>query len=236
MQTLDELRTAAWIGDGCIEGSVRGVVLSFHGLGGGPKDSLNIMESAWAKSGALVVQPYYGRWAWMNPSARALVDDVVDAVYAWFAIRDDVPLIATGISMGGQASLLYPRYARRQVHGCLAYSPVCDLHYHLHERDDVPETIRHAMRGHEGDEDAWLTAHSPLCQVPCLPDIPYRLVHGDRDDQVSKVHHSDAMAAAMRARGLDTAYAEVPGMGHVGPLPSDVLEADAAFIAGLFQT
>ena len=57
------------------------------------------------------IAPYYGPWAWMNRQARAMVDELVDAVYAKHGLSDRTPLICTGGSMGGQASLLYTRCA-----------------------------------------------------------------------------------------------------------------------------
>jgi hypothetical protein len=39
------------------------------------------------------------------------------------------------------------------------------------------------------------------------------------------------MVAAMRKRKMTVEYVEVPGMGHCGPLPMEVLQGDADFIA-----
>ena len=106
--TREELKQAAWIGDAAVRGPVRGVVVSFHGLGGGAeKTGPSTEEIAWAQSGALCVYPYYGPWSWMNRSARAYVDDIVAGLYAAYGLPADTPLIANGGSMGGCSSLLY---------------------------------------------------------------------------------------------------------------------------------
>ena len=114
------INEGAWVGEAYVRGRIRGVVLSFHGLGGGLKGGPSTEELEWARHGGLVVHPYYGPWAWMNRQARAMVDEVVDAIYSAHGLPDRLPLICTGGSMGGQASLLYTRYATRRVHACLA--------------------------------------------------------------------------------------------------------------------
>lgn len=226
------LRQVAWLGDAYLDGAPRGVVLVLHGLGitalkGGPDTD----EYQWAREGGLVVYPYYGPWSWMNREARALVDEVVASVYAEFALGEDAPLICVGGSMGGLSALLYCRYARRPARACLALYPVCDLAYHYQERRDLPRTIRHAFSGYTEPFEALLAEHSPLSQVAAMPDIPYLLVHGDRDHAVSKAQHTDRLVAALRALGRDVTYVEVPGMGHLGPLPADVFRQTIAFVS-----
>ena len=226
------LRDVAWIGDGYVEGRPRGIVLVFHGLGitalkSGPEAD----EYQWAREGGLVVYPYYGPWSWMNREARAFVDDLIDAVYAEFELAADVPLVCVGGSMGGLSALLYTRYARRPVDACLALYPVCDLTYHFRERRDLPRTILHAFRGYGESLDDLLAEHSPLALAEEMPDIPYLAVHGDKDHAVSKTHHSDRFVAALRAAGRDVTYIKVPGMGHLGPLPPDVLQRAIAFVS-----
>ena len=221
----------AWVGREYVRGKIKGVVLSFHGLGGGLKGGPSTEELEWARSGGLVVYPYYGPWAWMNRQARTMVDELVDAVYAAYGLSARIPLICTGGSMGGQASLLYTRYAKRNVSACLANCPVCDLKFHFHERADLPPTIRHALLGYQGSLDSLLAEHSPLHQADAMPGIPYLVIHGGKDRAVSKRHHSDKMVTAMRKRKLTVEYIEVPAMGHCGPLPLKVLQRSIGFVA-----
>ena len=230
------IKEVAWVGEEYVRGKIKGVVLSFHGLGGGLKDGPSIEELEWGRNGGLVVYPYYGPWAWMNRQARAMVDELVDAIYVAHKLPDRTPLICTGGSMGGQASLLYTRYAKRRVSACLANCPVCDMKYHFHERKDLPPTMRHAFLGYAGSLDRLLAEHSPLHQVAAMPDIPYRIIHGGKDKAVSKPHHSDKMVAAMRKRKLDIDYVEVAEMGHCGPLPLEVMQQDVAFVAAAMKT
>ncbi len=221
----------AWVGKGYVEGKIRGVVLSFHGLGGGLKNGPGTEEYEWGRHGGLVVHPYYGPWSWMNRQARTMIDELVEAIYAAYKLTDRIPLISTGGSMGGQGSLLYTRYAKRKVRACLANYPVCDLKYHFNERPDVPPTMRHAFLGYSENLDTLFAEHSPLHQVASMPHIPYRIIHGDKDLAVTKQHHSDKMVAAMHKHKLNIEYIQVPSMGHGGPWPLKVMEGNVAFVA-----
>jgi dipeptidyl aminopeptidase/acylaminoacyl peptidase len=227
---IEEIRQVAWVGDEYVQGAFRGVVLTFHGLGGGHKGGPSTEELAWAEAGGLVVHPYTGPWSWMNRLARAFVDELVEEVYGAFPLPGEAPLICTGASMGGLGSLLYTRYAARQVSACMALCPVCDMRYHFCERSDLPATIRCAYRGYPEDFDAVLAEHSPLCQVDRMPDIPYLIIHGVQDPAVSKAHHSDPMVAAMRARGIDVTYREVAVMKHCSPVPPGVMQEMVEFV------
>jgi dipeptidyl aminopeptidase/acylaminoacyl peptidase len=213
------IKDVCWTGEQCVKGPVKGVVMVFHGLGaGGGKTGPSGDELEFGAAGGLVVYPYSGPWSWMNAKARAMADDLIDAVYAKWNLPDSAPLICTGGSMGGLSSLLYTRYARRPVAACYANCPVCDIEYHFNERPDLPTTIRYAADYAE-DMTEFFRTNSPLRQVGAMPDIPYLIVHGGKDMAVSKTHHSDPMVAAMRGRGLNVEYIEVPEMGHCGPMP-----------------
>ena len=206
------------------------MILVFHGLGAGLADKPGTEELAWADAGGLLVHPYCGPWTWTNRQTRCFVDELTDAVYQRYGLSDEIPLIATGGSMGGQSALLWARYARRPVAACLAVCPVCDLEYHFSERPDVPRTIHVAFRGYPEPMETLFVEHSPLRQVDHMPEIPYMVIHGDKDSDVSKNQHSDQLVSAMRRRGLDVEYVEVPGMGHGGPTPIHVFERQIQFV------
>jgi dipeptidyl aminopeptidase/acylaminoacyl peptidase len=214
-QLLDRV---AWVGARHVVGPVRGLVLRFHGLGAqGMKTSGDPLDLEWASRGALVIEPFHGPWAWMNDGTRDLYDAVVDAVRARLALSAELPLIVTGGSMGGHGALTYAFRSRHRVTACQANCPVCDLPFHYTERPDLPRTMHHAF-GSYGDIAAELVARSPLHQAARLPDIPYQIVHGVRDQAVGKARHSDPLVAAMRARGLRIEYIEADEMAHCGPL------------------
>jgi dipeptidyl aminopeptidase/acylaminoacyl peptidase len=232
-----KLRQVAWIGDEWVKKPIKGVVLSFHGLGVPEvKKEPGTEELGIACEGGLIVFPYYGPWCWMNRQARSLVDEIVAAVYATFKLKSSVPLVCIGGSMGGGSSLLYTRYAKsRPVAACLANVPMCDAEYHFNEREDLPRTFHAAFIGYKGNLKALLKEHSPLAQVQHMPGIPYRIVAGGRDTAVSKKHHSDRMVAAMRKRKLDVTYAEIPQMNHGGPWPIEVLQQNIDFVSAAWR-
>lgn len=209
------MKQVAWIGDDYVHGKIRGVALAFHGLGHTQEKKVpDMVELEWARAGWLVVFPYYGPWTWMNREARAFVDELVEAVYAHYRLDDSIPLVSTGGSMGGMSALLYTRYASRPVAACLALFPVCDFKYHFSERDDLPRSIYHSLRGYPESLEELFAEHSPLIQAAHMPDIPYLFIHGDMDQAVSKAAHSDKMVAALKEQGRSVEYLEVPGMGH----------------------
>lgn len=225
------LPEVAWIPEKHLVRPIRGLALVFHGLGSVDlRTDPTTDELEWLRAGALVVYPYAGPWSWMNRQARAFVDDLVDAAYRQYNLPDSIPLIATGGSMGGLSALLYTRYARRPVTACLALYPCCDLAYHFTERPDLPRTIRYAFRGYAEPWDQVLAEHSPLAQVPHMPDIPYLVIHGDADAAVAKAHHSDPFVAAMRRLGRRVDYLQVPGMGHGPCMPLYVWQRRIDFV------
>lgn len=158
----------------------------------------------------------------MNDETVEFVDELVEALREKYDLAATTPLIATGGSMGGYAVLAYAIAARHKLAACFANCPVCDLMFHYTERPDLPRTFHHAFHSY-GDITAQLEAHSPLHQAARLPDTHYLIVHGEEDKSVGKAAHSDRLAAEMRKRDLDLEYATVPGMGHCGPLPDELV-------------
>lgn len=230
-----QMRSVAFIGEAFVRKPIKGVILNFHGLGDpGLRSVLGYDETEWADAGGLVIMPYAGPWSWMNRQARAMIDDLVDAIYANFGLARSIPLILTGGSMGGYCSLLYARYTKHPIARCAAIFPVCDLKYHFSERPDLPRTIHHAFSGYKEDMETLFKEHSPVHQAGPMPRVPYFILHGDADKAVKKEAHSDPMVAAMRQAGHEVTYVEVPGMGHHDPTVFSAWRAKIDFVkAGL---
>lgn len=233
--TRENLHQFAAVYDEALSGPVRGVLLNFHGLGfremnPPPSD----FERECASRGLLPVLPYYGAWSWMNDTAVALTDQIVAAVYEAYRVDPAAPLIASGGSMGGLASLIYTRYGGQSglpipaPAACVANCPVCDLPYHYTERDDLPRTLFSAF-GHYPMplEEAMRTA-SPLHQADRMPHVPYWIVHGTADSAVNKERHSDRLVPLLR-QGRQVEYIEVEGMEHCA-MPPEVFEQYRQFI------
>jgi dipeptidyl aminopeptidase/acylaminoacyl peptidase len=232
----EELHQVAWIGDKFVKGKITGVIISFHGLGGGIKSGPTYEEQEWAASGGLVVFPYYGPWSWMNRRSRAFVDQLIPSVYENFKLHPEIPLIIIGGSMGGQGALIYTRYSPHRIAACFANFPVCDLEYHFTERPDLPPTMRYAYREQTDDFSAALVEHSPMRQAASMPDIPYLIIHGDKDLAVNKQKHSDRYVTELRRLGRNVEYLEVPGMGHGTDTPYHASRKQIDFVGSFLAT
>ena len=227
------IKQVAWVGENLVSGKIKGIVLSFHGLGrtGLKSDNDKSLEDLeWSREGALMVFPYYGPWSWMNRQAREFVDELVSSIIREYKLPKNIPIISTGGSMGGMSALLYTRYSRHKITACYANCPVCDFRFHFTERPDLPPTIYNAFRGYPEDIDTLFREHSPLEQVDGMPDIPYLIIHGGKDLSVNKKAHSDKMAAKMKKRGLNVQYIEVPYMTHCGPVYKEELVKILSFV------
>ncbi len=102
--------------------------------------------------------------------------------------------------------------------------------YHFTERVDIAPTFHHAFGSYPEPLEEVILEHSPLAQVGRMPDVPYLVIHGDRDLSVNKEAHSDRFVAAMRAAGRQIEYLEIPGMGHGTNVPPVFHRRTAEFI------
>jgi len=213
--TYETLRSFAYSNDEICREPIRGIVLSFFGLGGMIMHAEDTLEGEFfAEQGILYVVPYNNPWAWMNPQAVAYTDEILDVIIKKYALDDNIPIVSTGGSMGGQSALVYTRYAKRTPVACVANCPVCDVPYHFTERPDLPRTLYSAVFHMQGTLEEGLRAISPLHLVPDMPRVRYRLFHCDQDQAVNLQKHSETFVAAMKAEGFDIELEIVPGRGH----------------------
>jgi len=224
------LEKVAWLGLDFTKPPITGLMLRFAGLGfTGMKGELDAFELALSHEGILTMVVYHDPWGWMNPRTQHLVDDVIEATRQRHQLDPALPLFSTGGSMGGHAALLYSLKSRHRVTACMAVSPVCDLPFHYTERPDLPRTMHHAFDSYD-NIDAVLREHSPLHQIDQMPDIPYLVIHGAKDQAVKKSAHSDLFVAALRRRNLNVEYIECPIMNHCGPMTYDTHRRSVDFI------
>jgi len=143
IMTWENLGSFAYTNHEVINGDIRGIVVSFVGLGGAITwfGSQNLDGIEWGKKGILDVHPYNNPWNWMNRQAIDWTDEVLDVLFDHFNLPEATPIISTGGSMGGQCALVYTRYAKRTPKACFANCPVCDMPFHFTERPDLPRTI-----------------------------------------------------------------------------------------------
>lgn len=225
--TAQDLDYYAYTNGALIDGEIKAIVLDFHGLGScGMKKTASPFDELLAKNGILTIFPYYGPWSWMNEGAVAFVDDVIAAACEKFALDvNTIPIVSTGGSMGGHSALIYTMYAHRTPKACVTNCPVCDFAYHATEREDLPRTVYLAFSGSPVSLKEAIELHSAYHLAPMMPDIPYLVLHGDRDDAVNKAIHSDRFVARMRECGKRVEYIEVAGMGHCYLTPFPEVEA-----------
>lgn len=214
IMTCENLRFFAYVNDHICKKPIRGIVLSFFGLGGMEMYQEETNEGRfYGERGILYVVPYNNPWAWMNRQAVDYTDQILDVLTAAYGCGE-VPVVSTGGSMGGQSALVYMVYAKRTPAACVVNCPVCDVVYHYTEREDLPRTLYSAVAHEEGTLEDALRAISPLHLVERMPKADYHFFHCEEDSMVGKALHSDVFVAAMRERGHQVSYDTVPGRDH----------------------
>ena len=208
----NNLRLFAYSNDKLINGNIRGLVMDFQGLGfNGILDEDPDKGRFYAENGLIYVVPYVDPWAWMNRTAVMTADSIIGTLEEKYG--QTFPVCSTGGSMGGQEALIFCLYSSRDVVSCVVNCPVCDMEYHITEREDLPRTMLAAFGGAE-DFDAELRSRSPYHVADRLPKIPYTVFHCEEDRAVNIDDHSVKLVERMRALGHDVTFIRVPGRGH----------------------
>lgn len=213
--TYETLRRFAYCNDAICKKPIRGIVLSFFGLGGMKMFSEDPEEAIfYAERGILYLIPYNNPWAWMNSQAVAYTDELLDVLFTQYELDPKTPIVSTGGSMGGLSALVYTAYAARTPVACVANCPVCDLVYHYGERPDLPRTLYSAFWHEEGTVEQAIEKASPLHLAAAMPDVVYHVFHCGADQAVNLQMHSERFVAAMRAAGKSVTFDIVPERGH----------------------
>jgi len=211
---FENIRYFAYCNDRICKMPVKGIALSFFGLGGS--------EMYWEETEAgrkfaeddlLLVVPYVNPWAWMNMQAVNYVDELLDVLIKEYNLPEDIPVVSTGGSMGGLSALVYTRYAKRTPVACVANCPVCDLPYHYTERPDLPRTLYSAFGQYPGTLEEAMQSASPLHLAASMPESAYYIFHCDEDRAVNKEMHSDRFVEALKAH-MPVTYHVINGRDH----------------------
>ncbi len=222
--SYDTLRLFAYVNDHLITGEIRGIVLSFYGLGDMRMHSEDpAIAHRLAEKGILYVIPYTNPWCWMNAPAVRYTDEILAVLRAHHHLPEELPVVSTGGSMGGLSALVYCAYARITPIACIANCPVCDLPFHYTEREDLPRTLYSTFAPSAGSLADALAAHSPLHLANRLPKINYTLFHCTDDLAVNIDAHSRKLFAALSSTHTVT-LTEIEGRGHCDLTP-DAIEA-----------
>lgn len=213
--TYETIRSFAYLNDKVCKGAIRGIVVNFCGLNNKDMYDEDTNEGVYyGEEGVLYVHPYNNPWSWMNAQAVAYTDEIIDAIFDHFKLPEDTPIVSMGQSMGGLASLVYTRYAKRTPIACISNCPVCDLVYHFTERPDLPRTIYSAFWNEEGELNDILKKYSPVHLAPEMPDAKYYIFHCDKDKSVNLASHSQKFVAAMKECGKGVELEIIPDRGH----------------------
>ena len=232
--TYENLRSFAYSNDKLIKGNIRGIVLSFFGLGS------TVMHNGdsgaardYAREGIIYVVPYYNPWSWMNRQAVAYTDEIVDCLLSYYKLDPaTVKIVSTGGSMGGLSALVYTRYARITPCACITNCPVCDLPYHFTERPDLPRTLYSAFGEYDCDLESAMQSCSPLHLADEMPNIPYTVFHCTEDNAVNLESHSARFVKAMEKEHNITLHT-VPDRGHCDLSPEAALAYYRATLSAL---
>lgn len=217
--TYDTLRSFAYSNDKICTEPIRGIAVSFFGLGGASMFSEDTNEGKlFAEHNIIYIIPYTNPWAWMNRQTAAYTDEIIDVLIRHYDLPEDIPIVSTGGSMGGQSALVYMVYAARTPVACVANCPVCDLPFHFTERPDLPRTLYSAFGTYEGSLQEVLESASPYHLTEKMPDSTYYIFHCEADLAVNKQKHSDRFVNKMTGKRKVTYYA-VPERGHCDLTP-----------------
>ena len=212
--TYDTLRNFAYSNDKICKTPIKGIVISFFGLGETKMFDANTEEATeLAQRGIIYAVPYNNPWAWMNRQAINYTDEIIDVLISYYDLPENIPIVSTGGSMGGQSALVYTVLAKRTPVACVANCPVCDLPFHFEERPDLPRTLYSAFYNEKGSLEAVLKGASPIHMVDRMPDVDYYIFHCENDKAVNIKKHSDILVDRMKGK-RNVKYHTLPTGGH----------------------
>ncbi len=158
---------------------------------------------------------------------RAMQDDITDGV-RWLVdqkIADPKRIGIYGVSYGGYATLaglaFTPELYRCGIDDC-GVSDIADWLDALPPAAQAAKAMLHAMVGNPETERTALDAVSPLKHADRIK-APLLLVHGTNDPRVSR-SHSDKIAAALTAHGVEVEYLTKSNEGHSFHLEENKME------------
>jgi len=208
------LRSFTYSNDAICTKPIRGIAISFFGLGGAAMYNEDTPEGIFfAEKGIIYIVPYNNPWSWMNKQAAAYTDEIIDVLIDEYDLSDNIPIVSTGGSMGGQQAFAYMVHGKRTPTACVANCPVCDMPYHFTERPDLPRTLYSAYFNYDCSLDEALRSSSPLHLADKMPDSDYYIFHCEEDKAVNKQKHSDVFVKELEKSHRVT-YIAVPGRGH----------------------
>ena len=213
--TYENLRKFTYVNDTICKRPIKGIVISFFGLGGATMYGSDFADGEfYAEKGILYVVPYNNPWAWMNKQAVSFTDEIIDVLIGKYNLDEKIPIVSTGGSMGGQSALVYTVYAKRTPVACVANCPVCDVVFHFTEREDLPRTLYSSLFNESGTLEDALKSISPLHLIDKMPKVKYHVFHCNQDKAVNIDAHSEKFVSALNQRNYTITYDIVADRGH----------------------
>ena len=211
----ENLRSFCYVNDAVCKKPIKGIAIYFFGLGSTVMFDNDCTEGEfYGENGILYVVPYNNPWAWMNNQAVAYTDEIIDVLIEKYNLDENIPIVSSGLSMGGQSALVYTAKSRRTPVACVTNCPVCDIVYHFTEREDLPRTLYSALFNEEGTLEEALMSISPLHLIDEMPKVKYHIFHCDADMAVNLDAHSGKLIAEFDKRGYDYTFDIIKGRGH----------------------
>lgn len=216
----ENIRSFAYVNDQICKTPIKGIVVSFFGLGGADMFGDDTDDGKfYAEKGILYVLPYSNPWSWMNDQTVSYTDEILNVLFEKYNLDKNIPIVSTGGSMGGQSAIVYTAKAARTPVACVANCPVCDVVYHFTERVDLPRTIYSSLYNYAGTLEEGLKSISPLHLVDKMPKVKYHIFHCDKDMAVNIDVHSGKFVKELEKRGFDFTYDVIHDKGHCDLTP-----------------
>ena len=115
--------------------------------------------------------------------------------------------------MGGLTALCYQVYGKRKAVACAANCPVTDMSQFFEICTDARRAILSAHILDERQLGDILDTYSPIKLVDKLPDIPYLLIYGEKDERITEGFMAQFLEK-MKAAGHDVTHILQKDMVH----------------------
>ncbi|MBE7023183.1 MAG: hypothetical protein E7412_01820 [Ruminococcaceae bacterium] len=213
--SYENLKRFAYTNEKICKKPIKGVVISFFGCGAtfASVNDESSMGKRLAEMGILYITPHNNPWSFMNKQAFNCTEEIMDVLFEHYNLGDDIPIVYSGGSMGGQSALMYSVLSKRKPVACVVNCPACDVVDKYKNDENFSRILYSAVYHEDGPIEEALEKISPNYNVDKLPKIKYYVFHCDKDDLLDIKTNSDVLVAKMKD-DFDITYHIVHGTGH----------------------
>ncbi len=221
---------------------IKGLVVEFPGSDGNSCLGGNLekkqldggVAKVLASNNILMVFVFTGPWNWMRDITVNMVDEIIDAVKEYYSLSDDIRIVYTGGSMGGQGALTYNVKGKHKAIACAVSCPAADLFAIPEVLPWAAASLYFACAHYETDFDTTVKNLSPLYFVEQFPNIDYLVLYCDKDEALLYDKHALPLIEKMKNRGLKLQTVRARGAGHCVH-PADEILIFVNFIVNAFS-